>query len=283
MKEILKKMIPKAWLPLARRLYASLHRGAPDVLPGYQNTENISALRCVVSYNKYGGYCVPESARHRPAAKAILGAEVYEPQTLAYMIANCGNRDIIHAGTFFGDFLPALSAALHPGALLWAFEPNHENYCCANITIALNYSQNIRLANMGLGARGEQLFVQTRDSDGVSLGGASRIVGINDSCESNDAVQVVAIDDVVPSDRSIGILQLDVEGYEKEALKGALATIRRCLPILILEVWPGSTLLASSWFSENILSLGYEKHAVLHGNVVLLAGEKWKEGRKDEE
>lgn len=276
MKEIFKKMIPKAWLPLARRLYASPHRGTPDIWRGYQNTENISALRCVVSYNKYGGYCVPESARHRPAAKAILGGEVYEPQTLAYMIANCGNRDIIHAGTFFGDFLPALSAALHPGALLWAFEPNHENYCCANITIALNYSQNIKLANMGLGARGEQLFIQTRDSNGLPLGGASRIVGANDSCENKDAVQIVSIDDTVPSDRKIGILQLDVEGYEREALTGALATIRRCMPILILEVWPESTLLTSKWFSENILRLGYKKYANIHGNSVFLAGERWK-------
>jgi len=275
---MLKKMIPKAWLPLARRLYGSPHRGAPDVLRGYQNTENRTALRCVVSYNKYGGYCVPESARHRPAAKAILDGDVYEPQTLAYMIANCGNRDIVHAGTFFGDFLPALSAALHPGALLWAFEPNHENYCCANITIALNYSENIRLANLGLGARSERLFVQTRDSNGLPLGGRSRIVDASDSCEDKDAVQVVSIDDTVPSDRDIGILQLDVEGYEKKALTGALATIRRCMPILILEVWPESTFTTSNWFSENILSLGYEKHADIHGNTVFLPRKKWKEG-----
>jgi FkbM family methyltransferase len=273
MKAMLKKMIPDAWLPLAKRLYGSLHRGVPDVVREYQNRENISALRCVVSYNKYGGYCVPESARHRPAARAILSGAVYEPQTLTYMIANCGDRDIVHAGTFFGDFLPALSAALQPGALLWAFEPNHENYCCANITVALNYSENIRLANLGLGARSEQLFVQTRDSNGLPLGGGSRIVGANDSCENKDTVQIVSIDDTVPSDRNIGILQLDVEGYEKEALTGALATIRRCMPILILEVWPGSTLLTSKWFSENILSLGYEKYANVHGNAVFLAGE----------
>lgn len=274
MKDMLKRIIPNAWLPVARRLYSAAHRGRPNVRHGNRNIENISALRCVVCYNKYGGYCVPESARHRPAAKAILGGDVYEPQTLAYMVANCGNRDIVHAGTFFGDFLPALSAALHPGSLLWAFEPNHENYCCANITVALNYLENTRLENFGLGARNEQLFVQTRDSNGLPLGGGSRIVESNEGCENKDPVQVVSIDDTIPSGRDIGIIQLDVEGYEKQALTGALATIRRCLPILILEVWPESTLLTSDWFSENILSLGYEKHANIHGNVVYLVGEK---------
>ena len=81
-------------------------------------------------------------------------------------------------------------------------------------------------------------------------------------------MEVVSIDDVIPAEREIGILQLDVEGYEKYALSGGLSTIRRCLPILILEVLPHSTLEDSDWFSANILRLGYKKVAKLHGNSV---------------
>jgi len=201
----------------------------------------------------------------------VLSGQVHEPQTIAYMIANCGNRDIVHAGTFFGDFLPALSRSLHPQALLWAFEPSRENYRCARITMEINSSSNVRLTHAGLGATRQQLFVATSDADGKPLGGGSHIVTEPSSSKNTVPVDIVAIDDVIPAARDVGILQLDVEGYEKEALSGALATIRRCKPILILEVLPQSDLEQSEWFSANILRLGYAKVTKLHANSVYSA------------
>nr|NIM22361.1 hypothetical protein [Candidatus Latescibacterota bacterium]NIO78565.1 hypothetical protein [Candidatus Latescibacterota bacterium] len=73
---------------------------------------------------------------------------------------------------------------------------------------------------------------------------------------------------VVPMDRSVSIIQLDVEGFEKEALAGALSTIQRCRPIIILEDLQTSTLIDSDWFAENVKSLGYEFTRNLHGNKV---------------
>ena len=52
--------------------------------------------------------------------------------------------------------------------------------------------------------------------------------------------------------RNVSIIQLDVEGFEQPALKGAMTTIARCRPILILE-----TLADHTWFTERILCLGY--------------------------
>ncbi len=81
-------------------------------------------------------------------------------------------------------------------------------------------------------------------------------------------MQVVTVDETLDPDRNVSILQLDVEGHELEALTGALNTIRRSKPLLILEVLPDSGILASSWFSENILGVGYRKIAEVHGNSV---------------
>jgi hypothetical protein len=80
-------------------------------------------------------------------------------------------------------------------------------------------------------------------------------------------VNVVRIDDVIPADRDVSIIQLDVEGYEKEALIGAIQTIKRCLPILILE--DNNDIINSPWFSSEILSIGYEVSGMLHQNTVL--------------
>src|SRR5213082_2315512 len=51
----------------------------------------------------------------------------------------------------------------------------------------------------------------------------------------------------------IGIIHLDVEGYETPALEGALETIRRCRPIFIVETKP-----VDAWLNANLAPLGYK-------------------------
>ncbi len=222
-----------------------------------------------MSYNRYGGYCVPDSSAHRPAARRILASDVYEPDTIEYLRANCGRGDIVHAGTYFGDFLPALSSAVDEEALVWAFEPNRENYRCARVTLELNGIGNVRLRNAGLGSRSERRPFRVRDEFGRSLGGASRLSEVEQGREpGTELVELVAIDDVVSEDRHVSLLQLDVEGHEREALIGALGLVERCRPVLVLEDFPGSGLFEGDWFASSILSLGYRRERRLHGNAV---------------
>lgn len=185
-------------------------------------------------------------------------------------MANCGNGDIIHAGTYFGDFLPALSRACRTPCWVWAFEPNPESYKCAQITVLINDLKNIVLENVGLGAKESIVPLRTTDERGNALGGGSNLVSGTDISVrgGRHLARVVAVDNFIPRDRRIAIIQLDVEGYEKEALAGSLETIRSWRPILVLEVWPASKLLESGWFSDNILSLGYRNTEKLHGNYV---------------
>lgn len=270
MRSLIKSVIPKRFVPVAHRIYLNIFADTPKADFTDNHYEALAALKCVVSYNKYGGYCVPESSRHRPAARKILSNDVFEPQTIELIRVHCGEGDIVHAGTYFGDFLPALSDAAAPGSKIWAFEPNSENYRCARITLEINGIDNVALTNAGLGAKRERRLMQTADGDGRPLGGASRIIDDHhgEKIAEAEAVQVMTIDDVVGRDRQVSVIQLDVEGHEKAALRGALATIRRCLPALILEVLPGSTLLGGAWFEEHILSLGYQKIDEVHGNAV---------------
>ena len=229
-------------------------------------------LACIVSYNKYGAYCIPQSSKHRPAAQMILADDVYEQKTIDFMRSHCAEGDIIHAGTFFGDFLPALSESCGLDNKIWTFEPNPESYRCASITILLNGLQNIELTNSGLSEKSTTLAMQTSDEQGLSLGGSSVLVQKDRSHIQGgiEMVQVIAIDMVVPGDRTISIIQLDVEGHEQEALTGGLNTIRRCLPIIILEVLASSNLLESEWFAEHILSLGYQQVKTIDENAVFI-------------
>jgi FkbM family methyltransferase len=266
MKSTLKKILS---LSLGRQ---SLHTGGKKVrlkaLPD-DLYESLDALKCCIWYNQYGGYCLPESSLHRTAPRKILRGDVYEPGTIEFMRRHCGTGDIVHAGTYFGDFLPALSTACAPEAQIWAFEPNPENYRCARITMLINDLQNVSLLNAGLGAEPDTLSMRVREMQGRSLGGKSHLVEKSDFDPVCDVeVGIVPIDSIVGNDRTVSIIQLDVEGHEQAALHGALGTIRRCLPILILEVRRDSTLLDSNWFEETILSLGYAETGTVHGNSV---------------
>lgn len=231
--------------------------------------DSLAALKCRIWYNEYGGYCLPESSLHRSASRRILSGEVYEPQTIEFMRNNCSAGDIVHAGTYFGDFLPGLSQACSPESRIWAFEPNPENFSCAQITVLINKLENVTLHNAGLGSAEDVLIMRTKDEDGRGLGGKSRIVSPKEFDPALDEeVQIVKIDDCIDCNRAVSIIQLDVEDHEKAALIGALETIHRCLPILILEVRRGSDLLDSEWFATNILNLGYARAGTLHNNTV---------------
>lgn len=267
----MKKLIPSSIFPFAQKVYLKWKLYNESRMSDFskKQLDSLTALKCRVSYNKYGGYCVPESSRHRPAAQKILANSIYEPRTIEFMRANCGDGDIVHAGTYFGDFLPALSAACKSGSKVWAFEPNPENYCCAKITLEINGLDNVMLTNAGVGAERALLRVMTKDSQGRALGGSSRIIADTEPNDlGSEAIQIVTVDETVGNNRNVSIIQFDVEGHEKEALTGALDTIRRCHPILILEDLPESSLIESDWFYQNILNLGYHKSIDIHGNKV---------------
>lgn len=274
LRALIKRLTPNPVLPFVRMVDSRSHEMRSRIAFSRRKCDKLPALKCKISYNKYGGYCVPLASRHRLASRAVLANDVYEPDTIEFIRTHCGTGDIVHAGAYFGDFFPALANALSPDKYVWSFEPNEENYRCALITIIINDLKNVRLYNAGLDSENGSKVIEVVDESGIALGGASTFLTSTTSETSFlrkvQKITVVAIDNVIPADRNISILQLDVEGYEKQALRGSLETIRRCRPILILEVWDTSELLTGNWFRENILSLGYKWITALHGNEVFV-------------
>jgi len=230
------------------------------------HNDSEGVLQCCIAYNEQGGFCIPLSSLHRPASQILLRGDIHEPKTIEFLTSRGTDGDIIHAGTYFGDFLPALSRSRMAGTKVWAFEPNRENYRCAIITSHINGLENVEIINAGLGEERGSLTMVTSDVDGRALGGGSHILqddGI--SSDHREPIQIVTIDEVIPSDRKVSIIQLDVEGYERQALSGALKTIQRCLPIIVVETLPDE-----NWLAQNILRHGYRIAQKVHFNTILL-------------
>jgi len=223
--------------------------------------------KCIIAQNRYGLYCVPLRSKERPASKAVIEGRVWEPDTISLICRFAESGDVIHAGTFFGDFLPALSRALIPFAKVWAFEPNSENYQSAAITCRLNELTNVELHSCGLS---KDSYNQTLKigQDGVWMGGGSQILKrAPKPGEETENIALVTIDSVVPPYRRVSVLQLDVEGHELAALAGGLATVLRWRPLIILETVP------KDWVEENLLPVGYRAVGQCHGNSVFASSD----------
>jgi FkbM family methyltransferase len=228
----------------------------------------VDAVHCTLCENEFGRYAVPLSSRYRPAAQAVLAGGVWERQTIDRIRAH-PERDVVHAGTYFGDFLPALSTVMVPGRTVYAFEPNSENFACAEWTIVLNGLANVQLQHAALGDVNSKRAMQIAMA-GVALGGMSRIpetpfTPTDHHPGDYEDVTTVRLDDVLPHEADVGILQLDVEGFEGPALMGALGTIARCRPILILETVP------DRFISSSLMPLGYERAGSVCGNAIFRA------------
>ena len=151
---------------------------------------------------------------------------------------------------------------------MWAFEPSHDNHRCARATIDLNEIGNAVLRRAGLGAWSERRALVTKDARGRPLGGACTFVGATGREE--ETVEVVTLDEVLPPDRPVSIVHLDVEGYEGPALQGGLRTVDRWRPVLVIDMLPGGRLLQEGWFRELLAGLDCEKVGYIHDNTAFL-------------
>jgi FkbM family methyltransferase len=223
-------------------------------------TGDLTKIDCTLCENEFGRYCVPKSSQHRPAPQEVLRGGVWERETIEFMRNHVGSRDIVHAGMFFGDFLPGLSSAMAPGATIYGFEPNPENFAAAQWTAALNNLPNVQLFNAGLGAEKSHALLRTASEDGKAIGGLSHVtkhagVGVSH-------IDLLTVDGAVPSTADVGIIQLDVEGYEDKALRGGINTIRRCLPVIILET------VSEAFVDEYLVPLGYSLQGTVCANSI---------------
>ena len=187
-------------------------RGLSHILEGDKFTVPFTKVT-----QERGTYFVPKYAEHRPASRAILNGDVFEPKThkLIDKIMQHKGGSMIHAGTFFGDMLPTFARSCT--ATVYAFEPVLENYVLAKACVQENKLKNVFLQNAGLSDSTSIAHVNTgvegkeHNGGGSQLSDEGQIVGLM-------TIDSLGLDDVV-------IIQLDVEGHELAALKGARATI----------------------------------------------------------
>ena len=138
---------------------------------------------------------------------------------------------VIDAGSWIGDF--AAYASVKGGAT-YAFEPSEQNFKYLQQTAELN--KNIFPIKKGLSDKNTtlKLFIDI----GENSGGDSLMDKSDNKnfIESQDVVETITLDDFVKENNleRVDFIKADIEGFERNMLKGAQETLKNFAPKLAL-------------------------------------------------
>ena len=140
----------------------------------------------------------------------------------------------LDGGAYVGD--TAFSFLEYDPQKVYAFEPDRRNHASLTENIERNGLSDRIIAQMkGLGSA-----VESR-SFCANQRGASRVASSTEIAAGKAAAQIecVPIDDFVRAEeiQRVGLIKLDVEGFEKEVVQGALETIKRDRPVLLISIY----------------------------------------------
>ncbi|GMH61495.1 hypothetical protein TrRE_jg10306 [Triparma retinervis] len=160
-------------------------------------------------------------------------------------------------GAHFGD--TTLTMAVHAKSIgrgdirFFAFEPSSlkcrwiEKVAEANgvnvsvVNCAIGETERSVVAERGAKRKaiydGSMIYEEVEDGKGGGGDHSSESVGSDDDCE--DKFRMIALDSMIDEISPLGLLHLDVEGWEAKALKGASQVLRRSSEpcFVIAEVW----------------------------------------------
>ena len=185
-------------------------------------------------------YAVPPDYMCNSATRGYLYSRISEKEIIDIIHKRVDSfpGNIIHAGAYFGDMIPSLSAICSSESKIFAFEVDPISYELARETLRLNMIDNCILFNMALWSSPTNLACESQYTPELKLGGKSSAIPISDeryraSQDIKHFVSAVSIDNL--SLGNISCIQLDLEGGELMALKGAIKTIKSYKPLVILE------------------------------------------------
>ena len=146
-----------------------------------------------------------------------LNRENTFPQDVMKHVTNFST--CIHAGAHCGMYAKQYAYRFQ---LVYAIEPQSRNFYCLTNNVTEENVTKIQACLLN-----ERKRVNLYTEDRTNSGGYFVTPG--------DDFHSILMDDLTGN---VGLIQLDVEGYEFEALQGGINIIKRCSPVIALETVP---------------------------------------------
>uniref|UniRef100_UPI003F4B67B8 FkbM family methyltransferase n=1 Tax=Brachyspira catarrhinii TaxID=2528966 RepID=UPI003F4B67B8 len=138
------------------------------------------------------------------------------------------DKAIIDAGGFIGD--TALILSDYTNDKVYSFEPFLSNFNSMKKNIKLNNKNNIEPIYMALGDENKEIYI----TDTVISSSNQLDVKSN----SGNEIEMTTLDTFVEKNNiKVGLIKTDLEGFEQPFLRGALNTIKKQKPVLIISIY----------------------------------------------
>lgn len=198
----------------------------------------------------------------------LFGDRYYEDQLLYFVTqkfrggGNLGQGTVIDIGANIGNHSIYFLKECGAGKVI-AFEPVAETFHILKKNIEINgLESRAVLYNCGVGETRSKAAYKEYDLN--NIGGTT----LYDTMDGS--IEICSIDEL-ELEENIVLIKVDVEGYEEKVIKGALKTIRKNKPVIMLEAWDRSDTI------ENIImilsDIGYEFQFIEAENYIFYCKE----------
>lgn len=112
---------------------------------------------------------------------------------------------------------------------IFAFEPIPENLSLLRKNVAANQAKSVTVVPTAIGAKTGQIDISV-------VPGSLGTHGVFAKSDQRLTVKVQTIDDFVKKKRlKVGLIKMDIEGYEPYAISGGKLTLKSQVPVLLME------------------------------------------------
>ena len=150
----------------------------------------------------------------------------YEHDLIGFVKRHISPRRVVDVGTNIGNH--AIGFSGHPDYQVYCFEPDLELVEIAKINLEINSIEH-QIFNYGLGEKEELVSFIKAESENSGAGQFDK------NAQSETQLPIKRMDDCIPDDFEVDLIKIDVEGFELNVLLGAVNTIQKNAPSLIIE------------------------------------------------
>ena len=165
-----------------------------------------------------------------------LPIDFYEPSVFYYRngciaIKNkekINSKTIIDVGSYIADSCLVFREEF-PNSPIISFEASKVNYEMGLKTLELNNLEDVIIENLGLGDKEEMLSMSAEGC------GGNAIIPLNNI----NCTKIITLDNYVEKNniKNIGLIKVDIEGFEQKFLKGAHRTICEQKPTMLVSIY----------------------------------------------
>lgn len=205
--------------------------------------------------------------------RPIMEGGTHEPHVTAVFRHRLQpGMNVLDVGANLGYFTMLAASLVGPTGQVMAIEPNPGNIKLLEASRRANAFANVTVVQAAAGRELGLLMLNTSHSNGTTSTLAEGLRNLMDSV----TVPSLKIDELVPQERKIDFIKIDIEGAEYNALLGAAKTIQRCHPIIASEFAPDMMPLIAGVdgpaYLQFLLDFGYKLSVIEHDGTLTDCG-----------